>query len=75
MTQSLSGSGQTFCSPRGLSGPPPSAVCTPAMEAGMELFGKREVAAVAAMVVVVLMMIGGGRGGGRTDRKLRRRQW
>lgn len=39
MTQSLSGSGQTFCSPRGLSGPPPSAVyAAAAMEAEMEGF-------------------------------------
>lgn len=41
MTQSLSGSGQTFCSLRGLSGPPPSAVCAPEMEAEMEVYGRR----------------------------------
>lgn len=39
MTQSLSGSGQTFCSPRGLSGPPPSAAyAAAAMEAEQEVF-------------------------------------
>ena len=42
MTQSLSGSGQTFCSLRGLSGPPPSAVCAPEMEAETEVYGGKE---------------------------------
>lgn len=42
MTQSLSGSGQTFCSLRGLSGPPPSAVHAPEMEAEMEVYGRGE---------------------------------
>jgi len=43
MTQSLSGSGQTFCSLRGLSGPLPSAVYAPEMEAEMEVYGRGKV--------------------------------
>lgn len=41
MTQSLSGSGQTFCSLRGLSGPLPSAVRAPEMEPEMEVYREK----------------------------------